>query len=842
MVSNEVKSYFAADKHSYIQNLASSVTPKPLILCLALQWLLALTASAATATHDAEGRLVRVTYADGSTIDYPRDSNGNQLDRIVTRPVELTLTVDPPGSGTVTGAGRYSRKTQQSLAATAGSGFVFAAWKRADDTILSTSPNYTHTITEAETLTAHFVATGPAGSLDLQFNPNANNSVTSMAVQPDGKFIIGGTFTLIDGVMRNCISRFNADTTLDASFNPNVNSQVASIAVQTDGKIVIGGGFTSVGGVARSRIARLNADGSLDTNFNPNADNMVGAFVLQHNGMIVVCGQFTSLNGVTRNRVGRLHADGTLDTGFDPNGNDSVYCMAVQADNKIVIGGGFTTIAGVTRNHLARLNPDGSLDSTFNPNVSGDVFCAAIQSDGKILIGGYIRSVGGATRNNLARLNPDGSLDTTFTSNADDGVYALLVQADGKIVLCGWFRTLNAVVRNRIARLNANGSLDTTFNPDANNWVGSAMLQANGKIVIGGTFSAVGGVARNRIARLENEFASQSFAVSSLNRLQWLRGGGSPETQSVTFDVSSNGGSIWTNLGSGARIASGWEKTGLSLPASGLIRARARTSGGSYNGSSGLVEAVATYNLMGPDILVEQPVGTNIASGGTINFGNVDLGANSSLDFTIKNAGTADLTGLTITKDGTDAEVFAITASPIAPVSSPSGTTSFTVQFAPTSAGDKTAALHIASNDADENPFNIILSGRGNTASETWRKQYFNTTDNSDDAADEAMPMRDGISNLMKFATGMNPSETGIQPGRIQRSGASIVFTYNRRKAALSDGVQFVVEWSDTLAAGSWSTAEVSSIATDQGGTEKVDVTIPSGTSQGRFLRLRVSR
>src|SRR5207244_3520746 len=72
-----------------------------------------------------------------------------------------------------------------------------------------------------------------------------------------------------------------------------------------------------------------------------------------------------------------------------------------------------------------------------------------------------------------------------------------------------------------------------------------------------------------------------------------------------------------------------------------------------------------------------------------------------------------NLTGLGITIDGTDAAMFTVSASPTAPVSGPSGTTTFTVRFAPTSSGAKTAALHLASNDATPNPFDIPLTGIG---------------------------------------------------------------------------------------------------------------------------------
>ena len=88
------------------------------------------------------------------------------------------------------------------------------------------------------------------------------------------------------------------------------------------------------------------------------------------------------------------------------------------------------------------------------------------------------------------------------------------------------------------------------------------------------------------------------------------------------------------------------------------------------------------------------------------------LGSQTSRTFTIKNGGNGNLTGLGITMDGTDAALFTITASPTTPVGGPNGSTTFTVQFAPTTAGTKTAALHIASNDLDASSFDIALAGQ----------------------------------------------------------------------------------------------------------------------------------
>ncbi len=114
-----------------------------------------------------------------------------------------------------------------------------------------------------------------------------------------------------------------------------------------------------------------------------------------------------------------------------------------------------------------------------------------------------------------------------------------------------------------------------------------------------------------------------------------------------------------------------------------------------------------------PEIAVEQPAGTDLASGATKDFGLVAAGANANLLFTIRNPGNATLTGLGMTIDGVDSALFTVTASPTAPLSGLTGSTTFTVRFAPTSAGFKTATLHIASNDGDENPFNIALTGTG---------------------------------------------------------------------------------------------------------------------------------
>ena len=244
----------------------------------------------------------------------------------------------------------------------------------------------------------------------------------------------------------------------DDGFNPGANDLVWALAVQSDGKIVVGGDFTTLGGQTRNRIGRLNADGTLDTTFNPGANNAVYALAVQSDGKIVVGGNFTTLGGQTRNYIGRLKADGTLDATFNPNANNDVYALAVQSDGKIVVGGPFTTLGGQTRNRIGRLNADGTLDTTFNPDAAGSVGALAVQSDGKLVVGGAFTTLGGQTRNRIGRLNADGTLDTTFNPGADYAVFALAVQPDGKLVVGGRFATLGGQMRNRIGRLSSDAA------------------------------------------------------------------------------------------------------------------------------------------------------------------------------------------------------------------------------------------------------------------------------------------------------------------------------------------------------------------------------------------------
>jgi uncharacterized delta-60 repeat protein len=370
------------------------------------------------------------------------------------------------------------------------------------------------------------------GSLDTSFDPGsgANNLVRAIALQPDGKILIGGQFTSFNDAPCNYMARLNSDGSLDTNFAPGsgANSFVYAIALQHDGKILIGGIFSSYDGAPRSHIVRLNSDGSLDTGFDPGSgtNNTVYAIAVQPDGKILIGGGFTSYNGTPCNYIARLNSDGSLDTDFDPGSgaNSLVWAIAVQPDGKIMTGGLFESINGINRNRIARLNSDGSLDMGFNPGagVNDVIFPMAVLPDGKILIGGNFTSYNGAPRNGIARLNSDGSLDTSFDpgSGAVTQITVIAVQPDGKILIGGGFTSYNGAPRNGISRINSDGSLDTGFDPGSGangGAVPAIALQPDGKILIGGWFTSYNGVPRNRIARLNGDLSS---SVTEINKTE----------------------------------------------------------------------------------------------------------------------------------------------------------------------------------------------------------------------------------------------------------------------------------------------------------------------------------
>jgi uncharacterized delta-60 repeat protein len=462
------------------------------------------------------------------------------------------------------------------------------------------------------------------GDLDT-WNPNVTGGIFNVfagAIQPvDAKIIIGGSFSSVASTSRLNTARLNpSGTILDSAFAPGTaaSGTVYCAAVQPDGKVLIGGLAPDTGGgLPPGRIVRLNVDGTVDTTFNPGTgpNDLVHAIAVQPNGKIIIGGLFTSVNGVERNRIARLDSNGSvesLDT-FNPGtgANDHVYTVALQPDGRILLGGLFTSVAGEARAYIARLESNGALENTatFNTGTNNRVYCITVQPDGKILLGGIFTTVGGQSRVRIARLESNGSVESLASfdpgAGADDLVNSIALQVDGKILLGGGFFEVRGTSRIGVARLHANGTLDGDFDPGAGATdlydvpsVNGVTLQSDGKVLLVGGFTSYDGTPRNLMARLQNDSATQSMNITYSN-VQWMRSGAAPELSQVIFELS-NGGSTWSTLGTPTAIPGGWQLGGLALPNNGSIRARGRTSGGYFNGSSGMVQQVQTFTVSPP--------------------------------------------------------------------------------------------------------------------------------------------------------------------------------------------------------------------------------------------------
>lgn len=256
------------------------------------------------------------------------------------------------------------------------------------------------------------------GSLDSTFSSGAgaDNAIYSMAeafINGSRFLYLGGSFATYNGTPQNTIARLNNTGSLDTSFGvgSGPNGTVFALAVQPDGKVVIGGDFTAVNGVTNcNHIARLNTDGSVDLTFNPGSgtDNSVHSLAIQLDGRVVIGGLFANVNGYPFSHIARLNTDGSVDSGFAPGvgANGDVETISLQPDTRIVLGGTFTACNGVTRNYVTRLNPDGTVDPTINFGLGADGFVAAsvIQPDAKIVLGGGFLNFDGASHPYLVRI------------------------------------------------------------------------------------------------------------------------------------------------------------------------------------------------------------------------------------------------------------------------------------------------------------------------------------------------------------------------------------------------------------------------------------------------------
>ncbi len=352
----------------------------------------------------------------------------------------------------------------------------------------------------------------PSLQVALQREPYENRTA---AVQPDGRVLVAGYFTSLNGMARPGLARLERDGLLDSSFSPaaDLNLDVWAIAVQRDRKILVGGLSSNFG--EGPAVMRLEPDGRPDAGFvGPvvqGPSRMVETIALQPDGRILIGGLFTSVAGLPRLGVARLKPDGSVDEGFVPptvtlsdDPGYGVEHIRVLPDGRILIAGGFSSESG-TLHSIARLEADGSLDPSFVPALPEQrpIKALAVQSDGRILVAGEFPTATDWGR--LLRLMPDGTADPTFQSDVGVGISALALQPDGRILVA-----TNSMVSGAVVRLRTEGTLDPLWQtqPQSGGYYSATtalILQPDGRVILVGAWQSIGGIPRPGLARLNND-------------------------------------------------------------------------------------------------------------------------------------------------------------------------------------------------------------------------------------------------------------------------------------------------------------------------------------------------
>jgi uncharacterized delta-60 repeat protein len=428
------------------------------------------------------------------------------------------------------------------------------------------------------------------GTLDAGFNlalPGAGTFPTIMQAipQPDGRVLITGLYLSGNG-SNSELFRVLSDGSRDPSFSVSLttDSQGCRILLQPDGKFIVQGDFTQLNGVTgRKSLVRLNSDGSTDTGFQAptySPSHGITSIALDANGAVLVSalappypllrllsngatdptfsatgiqagrscllvkplsnGQIavlastyepsTGVDYPLNNQLIKLESNGAIDAAFQQGDGPDAGLNGVlgQANGSLLTWGNFNNFSGQHRT-LALLQANGGLDASFAPLLQrpGTVVKIVCQADGKLLVAGRFNSIDGHLTDQIARLLPNGQPDRTFAwrqrNSSTWRLSALAVQADGKVIVAG--DIYNGDLINVFVRLTTTGAPDASFapvftapvapSPSSSSYKIQLLASlGNGQLVVGGSF--VDAAGKINITRLTTSGAVDPTFTPSL--------------------------------------------------------------------------------------------------------------------------------------------------------------------------------------------------------------------------------------------------------------------------------------------------------------------------------------
>ncbi|HMQ77891.1 MAG TPA: delta-60 repeat domain-containing protein, partial [Flavobacteriales bacterium] len=366
------------------------------------------------------------------------------------------------------------------------------------------------------------------GSVDPTFSSGPGPSpsgIGNILVQPDGRILVTGTFNTFNGVQRERIVRLESTGSVDLSFDAGPASGTGpyqTIALRPDGRILIGGSFTSVQGASRPGLAQLLSNGTLDPTFQVGSGfNPVGPtrMVLDMAGRVLCTGLFTGYAGELRRHLARVLPNGSVDADFHRHTglNNQVNDLLLLSDGRITVAGDFTGANGRPRGGLARFMPDGTLDTTYVPVAIENTRRIVAQSSGKVVV---MRQPLGSATYLVQRMNLDGSLDGSFTTGSGftGAITDMDRDASDRLLVCGQFTSVDGNTVGRIARLLPDGQFDPTFTTGTglNGTAWCVLVQPDGKVLVGGSFYQYNGTTTARLIRLNSDGSLDPSFASAL--------------------------------------------------------------------------------------------------------------------------------------------------------------------------------------------------------------------------------------------------------------------------------------------------------------------------------------
>ena len=345
----------------------------------------------------------------------------------------------------------------------------------------------------------------------VNWKPNLDNSVLSLKVG-DSAIYVGGYFDYVNGNYQAHFAAINRYTDSLTSFRPSVSNQVYSMALK-DSLIFIGGNFLYSEGTSRRGAACYNLNTGSLTNWAPNVKlgNSTGYVrgISIYNNSVFLGGRFDSIAGFHRPDLVEVDIHTGIPTSWKPDPQNYINSIAIY-NNHLYVGGDFHRIANQDRNDLAAFDlTNGNTLTPWNPNVDRDVFNLAVANH-TVFVGGSNLVVGGAKRKGLVGIDLNTFQATAWNPQVRGFIFDMEA-VNGNLYIGGSFNQVGIFTRNYLAAISLTTGLPTSWNPNPSNSVYDLKVDGN-RLFVGGSFQSIAGSSRANLV---------SFNLNNHNLQNW---------------------------------------------------------------------------------------------------------------------------------------------------------------------------------------------------------------------------------------------------------------------------------------------------------------------------------